>query len=367
MKKNKLPLESLACVNDECEAYGQKGQGNLRVRKVYSKDEIRYLRCSLCGKEFSERKGTALWNCKLREKKAIGVAEQLSEGTCFEGTARLLRVSVGAVQRLAGCLGKHGQKFHDERVRHLPSTALQADERWGYAGSKSQPQWEAEVIDPKSRLVVERALGKRDETLIETVLRGAAARVSYPQGVVLFSDGEHSYKTRFLKVFGTPYQPSRKAQRGRWPSLRYRIGRRQAHVRILKKRQGKRLVEVSVQLAHGSHKRLERELHRLGYNQPNTSAIERRNGTARRMDAFCIRKSLAFARRPESRNANGVWSMTVYNWVRANRSLRKVLPQPQGKKLYQTRSPAMAAGLTHFLWSVEDILRYQPFPPKAVR
>ena len=185
MKKNKLPLESLACVNDECKAYGQKGQDNLRVRKVYSKDEIRYLRCKCCGKEFSERKGTALWNCKLREGKAIAVAEQLSEGTCFEGTARLLRVSVEAVQRLAGCLGKHGQRFHDERVRHLPSTALQADERWGYVSSKKQSQWEAEVIDPKSRLVVERALGKRDEALIEKVLRGAAARVSYPQGIVL--------------------------------------------------------------------------------------------------------------------------------------------------------------------------------------
>jgi hypothetical protein len=145
MKKNRLPLESLACVNDECKAYGQKGQGNLRVRKVYSKDEIRYLRCNLCGKEFStpcgafhERKGRALWNCKLREKKAIGIAEQLAEGTCYEGTARLLRVSVGAVQRLAGCLGKHGKQFHDERVQNLPSTALQADERWGYAGNKRQ-------------------------------------------------------------------------------------------------------------------------------------------------------------------------------------------------------------------------------------
>ena len=80
MQPYKLPLESLACVDDECKAYGQKGQGNLRVRKVYSKDKIRYLRCRLCGKEFSERKGTALWNCKLPEEKAIGVAEQLFRG-----------------------------------------------------------------------------------------------------------------------------------------------------------------------------------------------------------------------------------------------------------------------------------------------
>ena len=172
------------------------------------------MRCHLCGKEFSERKGTALWNCKLREGKAIAVAEQLSEGTCFEGTARLLRVSVGAVQRLAGCLGKYGQRFHDERVRDLSSTALQADERWGYMGSKKQSQWEAEVIDPQSRLVVERALGKRDETLIERVLKGAAARVFYPQGVVLFSDGEHSDQTLFPKLSGTPYLPKRNGSRG---------------------------------------------------------------------------------------------------------------------------------------------------------
>ena len=236
-----------------------------------------------------------------------------------------------------------------------------------FAGS-DQPQWEAEVIDPKSRLVVERALGKRDETLIEKVLRGAAARVSHPQGIVLFSDGEHSYKTLFPKVFGTPYQPSHKGGRGRQPGLRYRIGRRQAHVRIVKRHQGNRLVEVSIQLAHGSQKRLKRELQRLNYNQPNTSAVERRNGTARRMDAFGVRKSLALARRPESRNANGAWSMTVvYNWGRANRSLRKPLAEPQGRKQYEQRSPAMAAGLTDFLWSVEDILRYHPFPPKAVR
>lgn len=367
MKKNKLPLESLACVNDECKAYGEKGRDNLSVRKVYGRDEIRYLRCSCCAKEFSERKGTALWNCKLPEDKAIGIAEQLAEGTSYQGTARLHRVSVGAVQRLAGCLGKHGQRFHDERVRDLPSTALQADERWGYALSKKQPQWEAEVIDPESRLVVERALGKRDETLIEKVLKSAAARVAYPQGVVLFSDGEHSYKTLFPKIFGTPYQPQRKGDRGRQPKVRYRIGRRQAHVQIVKRHQGRRLVEVSVELAHGSNKRLERELHRLGYNQPNTSAIERRNGTARRMDAFSVRKSLAFARRPDSRDANGSWAMTVYNWVREHRSLKRLLPQPIGKRKYEKRSPAMAAGLTDFIWSVEAILRYQPFPAKGMR
>lgn len=64
------PLESLACVNPECELYGQKEAENLTVRKVYGKyDDIRYLRCTRCREEFSERKNTALWNSKIPEKK----------------------------------------------------------------------------------------------------------------------------------------------------------------------------------------------------------------------------------------------------------------------------------------------------------
>jgi IS1 family transposase/transposase-like protein len=67
-------------VNARCELYGQAGQRNLIVRKVYGKDEIRYLRCRVCRAEFSERKHTALWNTKVRQAKAVAVGEHLAEG-----------------------------------------------------------------------------------------------------------------------------------------------------------------------------------------------------------------------------------------------------------------------------------------------
>ena len=333
MKKgHRPPIESLACVNDECQHYGQAGRGNLRVRKTYGQDELRYLRCRSCGREFSERRNTPLWNSKLPEQKAVAVAEQLAEGTSFTGTSRLVQVSTGAVRRLAGQLGRHGQRFHDTHVKGLTATALQADERWGYAGSKRQQLWEAEVIEPASRLIVERAQGERNEALLRRLLEGARRRLCYPQGVVLLSDGEPSYQTLFPEVFGLPYRPARNGQRGRFPNLRYRIARTQAHVRIVKRRSGKRLLSVDIHLAHGSHKRLARELRRLGYQQPNTSAIERRNATARRMDSCSVRKTLAFARTPETRNARGSWAMCVYNWVREHRSLRRPLLEPKGNK-----------------------------------
>src|SRR5438105_15913274 len=91
-------LETLACINERCEIYGQAGQHNLTVRKTYGKEGLRYLRCRACGAEFSERKNTALWNTKVSEEKAVSVAEHLAEGCSLTATARLGRVhpSVGA-------------------------------------------------------------------------------------------------------------------------------------------------------------------------------------------------------------------------------------------------------------------------------
>ncbi|MDE0098213.1 MAG: IS1 family transposase, partial [Truepera sp.] len=193
-KRDQPPLESLACVNHECPGYGQAGQGNLKVRKVYGPDRIRYLRCLSCQSEFSERKNTPLWNSKIRESKASAIAEQLAEGSSIKSTARLTGVTPKAIRQLASQLGGHAKQFHDQRVQQLASTSLQADERWGFAGSKREQLWQAEVIDPATRLVVAFATGVRDEQLIEQVLQDTVSRLCYPQGVVLFTDGEPSYE-----------------------------------------------------------------------------------------------------------------------------------------------------------------------------
>ena len=109
-------------------------------------------------------------------------------------SGRLTGITPEAIRRLAIRLGQQAKKFHDQRVQQLASTSLQADERWGFAGSKREQLWQAEVVDPATRLVVAFATGVRNERLIEQILQDAAVRVSYPQGVVLFTDGEPSYE-----------------------------------------------------------------------------------------------------------------------------------------------------------------------------
>ncbi len=325
-------LETLACVNERCELYGQAGRKNLTVRKTYGRDGIRYLRCRACGAEFSERKNTALWNTKVPEAKAVSVAEHLAEGCSLSATARLAKVHPSVVTRLNRKVGSHAEAFHEERVQELEVVALEADERHGYAHDKSQPQWEAEVIDPESKFVVSHVQGRRDEALIRRLLAEAAQRLANRHHLVLFTDGEASYASLFPAIFGQAYRPSRQGGRGRFPELRYRIPRTLAHVQIVKHREGQHIVAVDIRYAHGSQRCVQQALDHLGYTKPNTSAIERRNGTARRLSAHQVRRSLAFARRDDTKVALGYWGLTVYNWCRPHRSLRLPLAQTQGKK-----------------------------------
>jgi hypothetical protein len=94
-KLNRPQIETLGCPYPTCQHYAQNGAENLTVRKVYGKDHIRYLCCSACSREFSERKGTTLFNTKIEESKAISVAEHLAEGVSTTGTSRLVSQPLG--------------------------------------------------------------------------------------------------------------------------------------------------------------------------------------------------------------------------------------------------------------------------------
>lgn len=331
-KETRPPLESLACVNPDCEMYGQKGGTHLTIRKVYGQDQIRYLRCRCCQQEFSERKNTALWNSKIPEAKAVSVAEHLAEGCHIKSTARLVKVDPSTVRRLNQKVGKHGQAYHEQEVQDVVATELQADERHGFAGSKARPAWEAELMDPKSKFILAHVQGARDEALIRHLLQDGATRLRNRHEVALFTDGLAAYRTLFPEIFGYAYYPPRQGTRGRHPHARFRIPRTAAHVQIVKHQSGYRLKEVEIRYAHGSKKRIELALKRLGYNVPNTSAIERRNGTARLMSAAQVRKTLAFAGKDSTKEAMGWWGLTVYNWCREHRSLKRPLPAMVGKK-----------------------------------
>src|SRR5205814_8584631 len=128
-------------------------------------------------------------------------------GCSLKATARLARVDFSVVQRLKRKVGEHGEAFHHERVKDLKVRALEGDERHGYVHDKSQPQWEAELIDPESKFIVSHVQGRRDEALIRRLLEDGASRLANRHDLVLLTDGHASYASLSAEIFGQAYRP----------------------------------------------------------------------------------------------------------------------------------------------------------------
>src|SRR5919202_849835 len=122
-------LATRACVNPECQRFRRLGEDNLTVRKVYGHDQLRLLRCRTCGEEFSERRGSALFNTKIAEERAASVVDHLGEGCGVRATARLVHVAKDTVARLLRIAGRHAERVHNGRVRDVTPRAVECDEQ----------------------------------------------------------------------------------------------------------------------------------------------------------------------------------------------------------------------------------------------
>jgi len=115
-------LDRFCCQNESCADYGKRGLGNLRVSFCYGpQKKRRMLACRTCQRRFSERKGTALFDTRLPEDKAVSVLAHLREGVGVRKTSRLVGVHRDTVTRLALAEGEHSGQLHDEQVAFSPS------------------------------------------------------------------------------------------------------------------------------------------------------------------------------------------------------------------------------------------------------
>ena len=123
-------LSRFCCHNPHCPLRGRRGAGNLSVCGTYGRREtFRLLYCRSCKARFSERKGTPLFNARLRTDKAVSVLEHLADGCGVRQTARLAKVNRKTVGRLALKAGSQAKALHDELVAFSPTHPGSADGR----------------------------------------------------------------------------------------------------------------------------------------------------------------------------------------------------------------------------------------------
>ena len=270
---------------------------------------------------------------KLSRDQRVHVVKCLVEGMSIRATCRMTGVAKGTVLKLLTDIGPVVAAWEDDHNVSLPTQRVQCDEIWSfvYAKEKNVPQdkmaemvgdvWTWTAIDADSKLVINWTIGMRDaETALE-FMQGVAKRLK--NRVQLTSDGYRSYLyavdhafegdvdfAQLVKLYGSAGNNT--------PETRY-----------------------SPATCTGAKKEPV-----TGSPNPrhiSTSYVERQNLTMRMSMRRFTRLTNGFSKKAENLAYAVALHFMYYNWARPHQTLKG-------------RTPAMAAGLSDHVWSIEEIV-----------
>ncbi len=214
--------------------------------------------------------------------------------------------------------------------------------------------WQAMALAVPSRLWLGGDLSPtRDGALVTATLRRVAACAA-STALLLCVDGFAAYVGAARTVF-------RVAVRTGWPGRpRLVLPETLLLAQVVKSHKGRRLVDVTRRVVFGTAEAVAGAITRTkGGTQINTSSIERLNATFRAALAPLTRRGRRLAH-GAALLPSGMWLVgTAYNVCWPHESLRL---RALGGRTWQERTPAMAAGLTDHVWTMEEMLRYRVLP-----
>src|SRR4029450_12764513 len=136
----------------------------------------------------------------------------------------------------------------------------------------------------------------------------------------------------------------------------------------------RRLVEVKHRVVFGTLEAVQQVLAACGW-QINTSFVERLHLTIRQHVAAIGRRATTLCKGEAGLQQQLALYHVYYNFCLPHVSLHQALPHPEpthgggSAKQWRPYTPAMAAGLTHHVWTLREMLLYRvpPWPqPQAV-
>jgi len=244
----------------------------------------------------------------------------------------------------------------------------QFDEKWAFVGkkkkncsdtdladSKQGDNWDHVAYDPEHRLVISVVPGKRTAKNIEKLIADFKQRTSGRIMNLMTSDEYKPYKKAILKAYGRKAKPAKTGKRGRPKGSRIVPVESLKYATVHKTRHKGRVVKIELRTIFGSKTEVQNAIEASAVsNTVNTAFIERHNGTDRNRNARKVRKSYCFSKDWDMHNAMTYFTMYSYNFCWPVRTLRT---QDQ-KGQWQPRTPAMVAGLTDHVWSLNEWLTY---------
>ncbi len=269
---------------------------------------------------------------KLPMAKRVAVVSALVEGNSIRATARMTNVSKPTILKLLADLGRACATFQAHTIKNVKARRVQVDEIWQYvyAKAKNVPDekrgqfgygdvWTWVAIDADSKLIISWRIGPRDLGTAYDLMYDLFARVS--GRIQLSTDGLKLYAEAVEGAFNNEidYATISKVY-GADPSEEKRYS-------------PAKIQSITTEVITGSP----------NPKHISTSYIERQNLTMRMSIRRFTRLTNAFSKKLENHAASVALHYMHYNFARIHGTLRV--------------TPAMQAGLSDHVWSVEEIVR----------
>jgi IS1 family transposase len=223
------------------------------------------------------------------------------------------------------------------------------------ADDRKGDTWDHVAIDAESRLVVSVVPGERTTESVVAVVEDFKRRTEGRLMDLITTDGYPAYEDAILRAYGETITPPRTGKRGR-PRAAYKVAPKGLNYAVVEKTREKgRVVSIATRVVFGT---MAAVIAALGMSRVsraiNTSFVERQDGTDRHRNARKARKTYRFSKEFEMHQSLTYFTMYSYNFCWPVRTLRKKV----GPSRYQPRTPAMVAGLTHHVWSLQEWLAF---------
>jgi IS1 family transposase len=270
---------------------------------------------------------------KLPLAKRAQILSMLVEGSSMRSVSRVCDVSINTVTKLLEDAGEACVAHHDQAVRGVKAKRVQADEIWSFCYSKQKnvaaakrkdlawgDVWTWTALEAETTLLITYMVGGRDAEYALAVMDDLRQRIV--NRVQLTTDGHRAYLEAVEEAFGTEvdyaqlvklYGTAPDAARGRYSPAEC-IGSRKQEI--------------------------------TGQPEParvSTSYVERANLTMRMAMRRFTRLTNAFSKKFANHAHMVALYATWYNFIKQHKSLKGI-------------TPAMAAGVSQTLWTMEDVV-----------
>jgi IS1 family transposase len=269
---------------------------------------------------------------RLDNARRTAVVKALVEGNSIRSTVRMTGVAKNTVQKLVLELGSACAAYMDANLRNLPCKRVQCDEIWSFIGAKDKnvtaelreknpsagSVWTWTALCADTKLILSCVVGGRDAGYAHAFMQDVASRLK--NRVQLTTDGHKAYLQAVEDAFGTDVDFAQ-------------------------------LVKIYGAAPEGERRYSPAEC--IGAipttitGNPNpkhisTSYVERQNLTMRMSMRRFTRLTNAFSKKIDNHIAMTAVYFMFYNFGRVHQTLRV--------------TPAMEAGVSGHVWSVEEIV-----------